>query len=525
MLLSRKLVALLFAGALGGATADQPLVAHRLLAWPATAGTSASVVPPFALFGWITPPDTATTEPHVAEMAAAGLNVYLPAWADSGWPADNLRRLDLAAAHGMRCIVWDRRFDRVVTLGESTAAAGAVMDSIVADYQSHPAFFGYYLGDEPDTDQWAPLGRLFAGLRARDPAHPAWNNLRGPSAYPDREAFVGALRGYIDAVHPAVLSDDHYDFRVTGDGGLFFVNLAVLNAVARGAGLPFWNTVLLIGHTGFRQPTPAELTWQSAMSIAYGARGVGWFTWWTPGTYYPWRWNPAVIDSTGRRTPWYDVVVPLGARLRAAGDTLAGSAWLAATHAGGTPDGGTPFVPDADVAAVTGRAVLGTFATATGARRVIVVNADSARAQRVTLVAARALEVARLEAGGWGAAARIDPGAPIALDLAAGDFVVLQMHAFDSVAGGLAPLLEVRPLPARGQLTLSIRRLGAGGRVEIIDGAGRRVWSRRVGPENTTIVWHGEREGDGRAPPGVYFVRAETPRGVAVARSQWLGGP
>jgi hypothetical protein len=533
MLLSRKLLALLVSASLGGATLDHPRSAGRVLAWPlggsggaqaSTPGPPASV-PPFTLFGWISPPVWATSDAHIAEMAEAGMTLVLPAWADSGFRADNLARMDLAAAHGMRCLVWDRRFERVEALGDTTPAAGALMDSIVADYRDHPGFFGYYLGDEPHPEQWPFLARLFAALRARDPDHPAWNNLLGRGSYPDRAQFLAALRGYAGAVHPAVLGDDYYEFTLGGDRGLFFENLAGLNAVARGAGLPFWLTVLLIGHTGYRQPSPAELSWQAAMALAYGARGVGYFTWWTPWPYDTWLWQPAVIDTSGNRTAWFDELVRADPGLAAAGRTLAGCGWLAATHAGGVPPGGTAFAPDADLAGVSGRAVLGHFADPAGGRCLMVVNADSLRPQRITLLAARALSLDRLQDGVWAPMPGAASGESVPIDLTAGAFALLRIRGSVSARGGDPPRIRIDPVPARAMVRISVSHLGVGGRIELIDLTGRRVWWRPIGPANGTLEWRGEREGgSGRAEPGVYFVRAETPRGISVARLQWLGG-
>jgi len=358
-------------------------------AWPAA-------LPPFALFGWVSPPPAFTTEAHVAEMADAGLTVMLPYQGDSGAVADNLARLDLAAAHGLRCIVWDRRFERVADLGDSTPAGAALLDSIVADYRDRPAFMAYYLGDEPMPDIMPVIAPLFAALRARDPAHPAWNNLIGRGYYPDQASFLAALRDYVARIHPVVLSDDYYDFYATGDRGLFFENLSGLSAVAREAGLPFWYVGLLVQHIPYRQPTPEMVSWQAGMALAYGAHGFGYFTWWTPAPDPMYQWASAVIDTLGQRTAWYPFVREFGPQLRAAGETLAPLRWLATGHAGGVPQGGAAFAPDRVIAGVRGRAALGQFRDDAGRRVVVVVNADSLRSQTITLDLAARWTVERL---------------------------------------------------------------------------------------------------------------------------------
>ena len=142
------------------------------------ARAEAFVAPAFVRFGWLSPPEDSTTDAHVAEMAAAGLDLMLPAENDSGDRAQQLHRLDLAAAHGLRCIVWDARFASFYRLDVDSPAGQVRMDSIAADYRDHPAMFAYYMGDEP-TAPWALRRKIADALRTRDPAHPIWNNLAG----------------------------------------------------------------------------------------------------------------------------------------------------------------------------------------------------------------------------------------------------------------------------------------------------------------------------------------------------------
>lgn len=484
----------------------------------------AAVVPPFTLFGWVSPPASFTTDVHVAEMADAGLTLMLPSQGDPGLRDDNLVRLDLAAAHGLKCIVWDSRFERVAVLGDTTPAGAALLDSIVADYRDHPAFFGYYLGDEPTHDLWPLLGRLFAELRARDPAHPAWNNLVGRGSFADQDSFVAELRAYVALMHPAVLCDDYYEFTAAGDRGLFFENLSGLAAVARAAGLPFWYVGLLVQHIPYRQPTPEMVSWQAGMALAYGARGFGYFTWWTPHPDPTYDWAPAVIDTTGQRTRWYPYLAgSLDPLLRAAGETLAPLQWLATGHAGDVPAGATAFAPDPILAGVEGRAVLGRFRDAAGREVVMVVNADSLSARTIVLDLAPQVAVDRLGSAPdtWLALAP-SPDRRVPLDLPAGGFAVLRFTGALPLPGPPLQLAAV-PSPARGTVRFSGTGLAAPGTLEILDSGGRRIWSAPVSPGDVTRTWSGQRNGAGRVRPGSYFARLSGGAAHAVRRFVWLG--
>jgi len=89
---------------------------------------------------------------------------------------------------------------------------------------------------------------------------------------------------------------------------------------------------------------------------------------------------------------------------------------------------------------------------------------------------------------------------------------------------GDPPGVAAAPNPAREAMRFTLVRSAAGARLELLDLSGRRVWSAPPPPGGGTLTWRGERDGGGRVPPGVYFVRLEDARGVAVRRVTWLGG-
>jgi len=95
-------------------------------------------------------------------------------------------------------------------------------------------------------------------------------------------AWIAYLRAYASQVQPAVLSTDHYDHLVSGDRGQFVENVAGTAQVAREYGLPFWGILLVIDHHGYRVVDDGLLRWQVAQWLSYGARGIGYFTYWTP---------------------------------------------------------------------------------------------------------------------------------------------------------------------------------------------------------------------------------------------------
>jgi hypothetical protein len=473
----------------------------------------------FELFAWVSPPVESTTEARIAEMAAIGLNLTLPAWLDSGRVADNLQRLGWAGKHGMRCVIWDSRFEGAIHWLPSFEDT---LDRIVADYREQPAFYAYYLGDEPPPEEWPLLARLRVALRARDPYHPAWNNLRGISSFVDRTAFEAYLHDFAAAESPTMICADHYDFLESGDRDQFVENTAALRTVADAVGLPFWDILQLLPHGPYRALVPGELRWQVAHLLAHGAHGIGYFTYWTPDRDSVFRDGVGIIARDGTRTPWYDFLLGFNPGVRAAGETLARVRWRRTTYAGSVPPGGVAFAPDDAITLVAGRAAIGEFDGADGERLVLVANSDSIAARTVTLRLAAPAAVRLVAAG---SSNPLPAGAPpgwsgdVSLALEAGDFALLAIDPLLDRPASLA----LAPNPASGLVRFAPAVPASGASLEILDLSGRHVWSRRLDAGVSTVEWRGERDDGGSARPGLYFARVRGGGGGALRRFVWLG--
>lgn len=503
--------------------------ALRVVAGPAATAAAAdprmATLPRFALFGWVSPPLDQTTPERYAELAGAGFNTTVLAWGDSGALADNRARLDASRPVGVRNLILDIRLARFRAADTTTHG---VVDTVVADYANDPALLGWYLGDEPPDTSFAFLGALFERFRRADAVHPAWNNLLGRAGFATREAWLAHTRAYVDSVRPTVLCNDHYDFLRRGDQGLFVENVAGLASVAREHGLPFWGIVQLVEHGALRRPTAGLLRWQVAQWLAHGARGVGYFTYWTPAPDTVWNWQPAMIAWGGTRTATYDTVRDINVPARVVGEALAGCTWLATSYTGGAPQGGTAFARGALVRSLAGRATLGVFADSTGAPRLFVANRDSAEYGTVTIALGGARSVRFVaDDGAWHDLPVTQQGdsTRATLALSPGGFTLLAVSGTldDVVSGRSGPRLNVGPNPAQGEVRFEASELSRDARLEVLDLSGRRVWSVALPAGARTVRWAGERERGGRVSAGVYFARLEDARGVAVKRVAWLG--
>jgi len=248
-----------------GAVADQP----------------AAPAPPIITF-WCGPPLAELDDARAAEIAAAGFTVIGPPCEGGSDQTRNSNALAVACRHGLKMWINDRRFD-----AQAPTRAGweADLDAAVAQYRGFPALGAYFVKDEPSVKQFDDLAQVVARLRAQDPNHPAYVNLFPDFANRDKlgaDSYDDYLARFLSTVNPALLSFDYYPFLEDHDRDSFFANLAAVSDLAQHQHVSFMLIVQAMPHWKYRDVTEAELAWQVFHALAFGARGVSYFAYWTP---------------------------------------------------------------------------------------------------------------------------------------------------------------------------------------------------------------------------------------------------
>jgi len=99
---------------------------------------------------------------------------------------------------------------------------------------------------------------------------------------------------------------------------------------------------------------------------------------------------------------------------------------------------------------------------------------------------------------------------------------VLRISGFLPLSGS-GPRLVVTPSPAHTTVEFDVTGLAVPGRLEILDPAGRLVWSEALDPGDVSRVWNGQRSGHGEVRPGSYFARLLAGGTRVSKRFVWLG--
>jgi hypothetical protein len=348
---------------------------------------------------WCGPPEGFLTPKRFAEIREAGFTFVTPP-CTAGGPhgeaatiARNRSMLDLAQKAGLKVFIADNRMPHRME-GRN---AKARIEAIVADYRDHPALAGYSVKDEPQAGEFADLGEVVSALREADPAHPAYINLLPyrPGAAWGAPSYEEYLRNFIDTVHPFTLSYDHYTFTKGGDGPTFVQNLVSARAASREKGIPFWNIVLVTEHGPYRNLTEPELRYEAMQSLAYGAKGLLWFTYWTP-VDASFQWLHAPIGIDGSRDPHYDMLKRINWELRAYGSALLNADSTAVFHTGDVPQGAAGWSRDYPVRVVDNAALtVGLFTGPGGKHYALAANPNYRQGVQATL-AIRARSVHRM---------------------------------------------------------------------------------------------------------------------------------
>ncbi len=192
------------------------------------------------------------------------------------------------------------------------------------------------------------------------PSHTAPSSLGARS-------YAEYLNRYLRTVRPPLLSFDHYPLLERGITPDYFLNWAQARSFSLGLGVPLWGFVQSVGFSQGRgglprrrAPNQAELFWQINVALAYGAKGLQYFTYWTPEDDPRTRFGSALVSREGRRTPLYGYAQNANRYLGVIGKALLRLASESVVHARTRrlPRGARAFRADGYVRSVVGSAVI-----------------------------------------------------------------------------------------------------------------------------------------------------------------------
>ena len=226
-------------------------------------------------------------------------------------------------------------------------------EKAVRKLMKHHALAGYYLKDEPSAKEFPELGDWARKIQAIDSKHYCYLNLF-PN-YASREQLFGPdvpemsgknvyaenVAAFIREVPLPFVSYDHYSIIVENGKHVqrtkYFENLNIIATQSQKAGLPFWAFALASSHWDYPVPTVGELRLQMFSNLAYGAQGLQYYTYWTPGTEY----QHGPIEMDGTRSVLYERIKLVNQEIQNLAGVFLGAKMVSVWHTGDyrLPDG------------------------------------------------------------------------------------------------------------------------------------------------------------------------------------------
>jgi hypothetical protein len=358
----------------------------------------------FEIGAWRPPVAGYSTDASYAQMAAAGFTLVTGAGFQADSPEAGKAYLDMCRQHGIEVLIRDPR----IPADPKTPFDEKALDAMIADYHDHPALYGYFLKDEPSGANYPQLAEIQAYLQKKDPPHLPYINLFPCYGGPTQLAFDdydGYVTGFVKTVKPSMISFDHYMFMRNGTMRAdFFRNLEITRREALKAGIPLWVIIqALEDATRYRPPTLAQIYWQVNCSLAYGAKSIWYYPYWSSGDpAKPEEWHYlGVVLPDGKPGPQYAAAKEINPKLKALGPLLMSLKSVSVMHLGDVPLGAKPFRADALIKEASGdQIIIGRFEDKSGRPYLMLVNRDFDKPGKVelTLNASKVEEVGGLAA-------------------------------------------------------------------------------------------------------------------------------
>ncbi len=352
------------------------LVLFFLLAGTGLAQTPQVDPKTFAVMAW---GDSPSDEGQLRGMREAGLNI-------SGFcrAAD----LEKVRAAGLTCFVQSPELEQIDWWkAPADGDLRAVVAKLKTEIGGNPAALGVFLRDEPNAPMMAGLGRASAMLHESMPELWPYVNLFPYRVSAERlgtSDYGPYVRMLVGTVHQPFLSYDNYSL-VGGEMlDYFYTNLDIVRRLSLETKTPFWNCILANAHFNYMEPSDATFHLQVYASLAYGARGIQYFTYFSPklGNF-----RMAAIDQFGNRTATWDMLRRINNEIRMLTPTMVRLKSTGVYHYPAVPEQGQPLAASKLVESVEmtqrlvrspagGRFLIGEFEDEQGRPYFLLVNKD-----------------------------------------------------------------------------------------------------------------------------------------------------
>lgn len=281
---------------------------------------------------WVTPPDQYRNDMQYQRIAKAGINFVNGFGFYENTSDEIITALDLCAKYGLKYFV-NRNDAHKAILTYADNPDKTIIENFMAgvrDYFKHPAYAGELLLDEPGKPLFSSVGAFTKRYEKLYPDKMWHVNLFPTYATGGikTSSYEDYISSWLNVIDPNYLSFDSYPLLKTG--GIiqdYFYNLDFIRAKTLERGIPFWTFIQTLsiaqtpGVPDKRDPSEKEIRWQVWINLVFGAKGIQYFCYWSPGSGTE-VFSDALITREGKKTDKYDYVKRINSDLRKTGKIL-----------------------------------------------------------------------------------------------------------------------------------------------------------------------------------------------------------
>lgn len=346
---------------------------------------------------WVTPPANNQTSDEYKRIKDCGINFVNGFYHYENSNSRILNVLDHCQTHGLkyfanRATVTD---DIKKYAQNPDAALLTKFTNGIKPYANHPAFVGELLMDEPGKPLFNAVEAFASALKKTYPDK-LWHVNLLPSYATggiQTSSYADYINSWMQTMSPHYLSYDSYPLLTDGTIAKdYYSNLDFIRAKSRFKEIPFWTFIQTLSISGTpgvpdkREPSEADIRWQVWSNLAFGAKGIQYFCYWSPGSGSE-NFGEALIGLNGEKTVRYDYVKKLNSDINAIGKILLNC------HAEGVIQTAVkpynmyePLSEFGEVVAVSGDDnVVGCFKSKEGKNKVLITTLNPDKAANVTL--------------------------------------------------------------------------------------------------------------------------------------------
>ena len=180
--------------------------------------------------------------------------------------------------------------------------------------EKHPAVYGFFVSDEPNTTEDAEAVRqTIITMKEVMPNLMPYVNLMGSSAHLDESVFGGPHSEWIKKLHEDAgdfaVSYDMYSQMVNDGGGttIYFGELKRNEKLCVDADLTPIACLICSAHMVFGMPSEYDFGWQISTAAAAGYKGINWFRYYDSPIVPNYHASP--VDEFGNKTNCYYAIL------------------------------------------------------------------------------------------------------------------------------------------------------------------------------------------------------------------------